>query len=304
MKRYFLMIISVVLILLHNFCFAEEINWEGKKANIYLKPEDSHPNGINMEIGTASFWFEVGANVSGESGETVSYQWYESKTGKIEDIVAIPNETKEIFVPEQEIGTKYYCVGVITRLGNESTIEYTKLLEATFTPKVIDKIWITNVVEPSVGEEPSMSASPYTDYELNNYYGYEINSVKWIPNDSTFKEGVEYRVDINLEFWDNVKCADKLDVKINSADAEFIKNESSSEAVISYTFDKLEIQENEKDTPNKETEESGETNLEIENIVIESNNEDEKLDMSAIVLSTMFVIVLIFALLSMKRKNK
>lgn len=296
--------ISFLLIVLFCFilpCFVCAADLESLKANIYLRPEDTHPDGINIEVGTASFWLEVGASVSGDSGETVSYQWYESKTGSMDDIVAIDNETKSIFIPEQKIGTTYYCVGVITTLGDESVTEYTKLLEATFTPKVIDKIWITEVKEPRAGEVADYNASQYTDYELNNYYGYEITSVKWYPDDKVFKEGVEYRVDIQIEFWDNVKLTDKIDVKINEMKADFKKDEASDTAIVSYTFNKLE-KNDEKINEISGEKKSGENFISNENLVDEKS-EDGKLDLSSVILSTICVVVIIFALIVIVKKK-
>lgn len=307
MKRFFVLFILLNCFIMLGVVYATDINIEDVKANIYLKPEDTHPNGVNMEIGTASFWFEVGAEVSGDSGESVFYQWYESKTGNMDDIVAVESENREIFIPEQKIGTTYYCVGVTTKLENESTTEYTKLLEATFTPKMIDKIWITNVNEPSIGNQPSMSAEQYTDYDLNDYYGYEITSVKWTPNDDTFKEGVEYKVDINIEFWENVKFSDKVDAKINGMEAEFIQAETQDSATVSYTFKSLENNNDENNDEQENQEEntkdnSGENNLNNKT-VDESSVESEKLDMSSVILSAFFVVIIVFALMTMMKKK-
>lgn len=307
MKRDFVLLLVLMCFVLPCCVCATEVNLEELKAEIYLKPEDAHPNGVNMEIGTASFWFEVGAEVSGESGETVSYQWYESKTGSMDDIVAIENENRAVFIPEQRIGTTYYCVGVTTKLGNESIVEYTKLLEATFTPKMIDKIWITDVKEPEIGKQPSISAEQYTDYELNNYYGYEITSVSWAPADEAFKEGVEYRVDVAIEFWDNVKLTDEVDVKINNMKADLFLDDAQDSATVSYSFEKLA-----KDNVGIiEDEQSGEVeivsgeNASINEIVDDESTKvnEEKLDLSAIILSTVCVIVVVFALLVLMRKK-
>ena len=305
MKRFFILLVIIICFGMTGIVCAANINIEDVKANIYLKPEDTHPNGVNMEIGTASFWFEVGAEVSGDSGESIAYQWYESKTGNIDDITAIKNENKEIFVPEQKLGTTYYCVGVTTKLEEESTTEYTKLLEVTFTPKMIDKVWITNVIEPSIGEQPSMSAEQYTDYELNNYYGYEITSVKWTPNDEIFEEGVEYTVNIDIEFWENVKLTDKVDTKINNLDAKFVKNNTQDGATVSYTLKSLEkntdeennVISNEAQMENK----SGENNL-SDISTDDKSVEAEKLDISSIVLATIFVVIIVFSLMTAKKK--
>ena len=297
MKRTFILLLILLCFILPSLSYASIDNL---KANIYLKPEDLHPNGVNMEIGTASFWFEVGASISGDSGESISYQWYESKTGNMDDIVAIKNENREIFIPDQKIGTTYYCVGVTTKLGDESTVEYTKLLEATFTPKIIDKIWITGISEPNIGSKSSASANQYTDYELNNYYGYEITSVSWIPNDKNFKENVEYRVDVGIELWDNVELADKVDVKINDMVANFTYNEGNNNAIVSYTFDKLSMQKEESGEQGEE-QISGDNNF--ENIVDEKSNNEEKLDISAIILCTVCITVLIFGLMIGIRKK-
>lgn len=304
MKRFFVLSLILICLLLPCVCFATDVNIEDIKANIYLKPEDTHPNGVNMEIGTASFWFEVGAEVSGDSGESITYQWYESETGNMDDVVAVKNENREIFIPEQKIGTTYYCVGVTTSLEDKSTTEYTKLLEVTFTPKMIDKIWITNVSEPNIGEQPSMSAEQYTDYDLNDYYGYEIKSVKWTPDDETFKEGVEYKVDINIEFWKNVKFTNEVEAKINNLDAEYILNENQDGATISYTFKSLEKNDEEKnfEDNNEVAKVSGDENL-SDKVNDDNSVEDEKLDMSSIILATVFVVIIVFSLMTIVKKK-
>lgn len=300
MKRNLVFLLIICCVFMTGIVFAtdgglDEMNkspdtpkLEDLKAEIYLKPEDSHPNGVNMEVGTASFWFEVGARVSGDFGETVSYQWYESKTGNMDDLLLLSGETKSIFIPEQVIGTTYYCAGVITSLGSESIVEYTKLLEATFTPKMIDKIWITEVKEPIIGERPNEMASQYTDYELNNYYGYEITSVKWTPSDDVFKENVKYTVDVEIEFWDNVEFTEKVDVKINNMEATLKKNADGETAVVSYTFEKPS-----KNTSSGDYVQSGDEEIEYGNSEYAT---DEKLDLSVIILSTICAIIVVFAL--------
>lgn len=270
------------------------------KAEIYLKPEDAHPNGINMEIGTASFWLEVGAKVSGESGAIVSYKWYESKDGTMENIKEIEGETKPIFVPEQKIGTTYYCAGVVTTANGKSNTEYTKLLEATFTPKLIDKIWIIGVKEPRIGEKAETTAEQYTDYELNSYYGYEITSVSWSPDVTEFREGQAYTVNIDIEYWDNVEFTEKLDVKVNEKDAEFEENPDGNGATISYTFEAIEkLIEIEK----KDEDKNANSGEELNNNNTQTQNENnEKAEITTIILVTIFVTLIIFSVFTLKRK--
>lgn len=301
MKKIMILILALLCLNISCLVYATDVNLNDVKAKITLRPEDIHPDGINMEVGTASFWFEVNATVSGESGETISYQWYESKTGKEEDIKPIKNETNSIFVPDQEIGTTYYCVGVTTTLGDEFVTEYTKLLEATFTPKIIDKVWITNVKEPAVGEKPSNLAMQYTDYELNNYYGYEITSVKWTPEDKVFKEDVAYTIEVEIEYWDNVEFANDVDAKINEMEAKFKPNTLGESALVSYTFEKLTT---EKQDENSKID-SGELIDDImQNEEIEyAPSDDDKLDLSAIILCTIFAVLMVFALIVILNKR-
>ena len=275
---------------------------EEKKAEIYLRPEDAHPNGVNIEIGTASFWLEVGARISGDSGETVSYQWYESKDGTMENIVKVEGETKPIFIPEQKIGTTYYCVGVITTVNGKSTTEFTKLLEATFTPKMIDKIWIVGVKTPVSGETIEASAQQYTDYDLNDYFGYEITSVNWTPDDELFKVGQAYTVNISIEYWDNIEFTSELDVRVNDNEATIEELSDGKSAIISYTFE--EIKEDFEEPSGEE--EKDDNDFKVDNEVYESKNEnaeETKVEVSTVILVTVFVIIVIFSLMLLIKRN-
>lgn len=243
MKKFFTFIL-ILLILTINVVLAteselEEPSGEMLKATIYERPEDMHPNGVNIEIGTASYWLEVKAGVSGENDAKVTYQWYESEDDNIENITPVVGETKEVFIPEQTLGTKYYCVGVTTTSNGESYTEYTKLLEATFTKKLISEIMIVGVAEPVSGEKVQKVAKAYTTYDLNDYFGYDIKKVSWFPEDDVFEVGKEYSVNIDIEYWDNVEFDEKLYVTVNGYEANFVDADNGT-GQVSYTFEKLE----------------------------------------------------------------
>ncbi len=308
MRKNFLLLVITFVMILPVLVFAtgsnegssnesEKINnkesgeIEEVKAEIVTRPEDLHPDGVNMEVGTASYWLEVEAKVSGDVDATISYQWYESKDGTIENITPIEGETKSVFIPEQKLGTTYYCVGVTTTYNGKSTTEYTKLLEATFTTKVIDIIWITDVVKPVSGERMEEKASPYVaEYDLNSHYGYDIEQVSWTPDDKFFEDGKEYTINISIKMWNDVELADDLDVRVNNQEAKFEKTGQDT-AVISYTFDKVGT---ESDITN-----SGEkTNIEYKETV-----EKDSLSMSAIILTTICIIVIIFAIIVITKRQ-
>lgn len=243
MKKFFTFIL-ILLILTINVVLAteselEEPSGEMLKATIYERPEDMHPNGVNIEIGTASYWLEVKAGVSGETDAKVTYQWYESEDDNIENITPVVGETKEVFIPEQTLGTKYYCVGVTTTSNGASYTEYTKLLEATFTKKLISEIMIVGVAEPVSGEKVQKVAKAYTTYDLNDYFGYDIKKVSWFPEDDVFEVGKEYSVNIDIEYWDNVEFDEKLYVTVNGYEANFVDADNGT-GQVSYTFEKLE----------------------------------------------------------------
>ncbi len=274
---------------------------ENIKATITLRPEDNHPNGINMEVGTASYWLQVEASYSGEEDAVISYQWYESKDGSMDSIVPVPNETNSVFIPEQKIGTTYYCVGVMTTAKGKTNIEYTKLLEATFTPKIIDKIWIIGVNEPVPDEEISNEAEPDTDDELNKYYGYDIIGVSWTPDDKVFRKGVKYTANIDIEYWEDTEFVDKLEVKVNNQNAKLEKTGDTT-ARISYTF---ETTGNEHNAGENSNEHNASGDIENNNNSEMENNspQDESISMPAIILTTICIVLIIFALFVIIKKN-
>lgn len=240
MKKFFIFICTILIFMVNSVLAIEndanEQSGEIVKATIYERPEDMHPNGVNIEIGTASYWLEVKAGVSGDA--SVTYQWYESEDDNIANINPIEGETKEIFIPEQTLGTKYYCVGVTTIANGKSFTEYTKLLEATFTKKLISEIMIVGVAEPVSGEKPQKSATPYTTYDLNDYYGYDIKKVSWFPEDNVFEAGKEYSVNIDIEYWDNVEFDEELYVTVNGKEARVV-DAGNGMGQVSFTFEKL-----------------------------------------------------------------
>lgn len=300
--RKFFMFICVLLVLTMNVALAtendiEEPSGEILKATIYERPEDMHPNGVNIEIGTASYWLEVKAGFSGDVEANVSYQWYESEDDNIENIKPIEGETKEIFIPEQVLGTKYYCVGVTTTANGKSFTEYTKLLEATFTKKLISEIMIVGVIEPVSGEKPQKSAAPYTTYDLNDYYGYDVKKVSWFPEDDVFEVGKEYSVNIDIEYWDNVEFDEELYVTVNGKEARFVDADNGT-GQVSFTFEKLEEEKKYTDVFQEkgEAESSGEK---FENTQVEV--------VDGATLAIMFAVAFIFAfilvsILTKKRK--
>ncbi len=299
MKRFFTLI-CILVILTMNVAFATEADLkepsgEQIKATIYERPEDMHPNGVNIEIGTASYWLEVKAGVSGDTDAKVTYQWYESKDDNIENIIPVVGETKEVFIPEQTLGTKYYCVGVTTTANGQSFTEYTKLLEATFTKKLISEIMIVGVVEPVSGEKPQKSASAYTTYDLNDYFGYDIKKVSWFPEDDVFEVGKEYSVNIDIEYWDNVEFDEELYVTVNGYEANFV-DADNGKGQISYTFAKLE---EEQKSVEVFAENSGDK-------VQENKTEIENETVSGSTLLVMFVVAfcIAFAIISVIMKKK
>lgn len=299
MKK-FLLLFCINLLLITNVAFATDLmptenSGEQVKATIYERPEDMHPNGVNMEIGTASYWLEVRAGVSGESDAKVTYQWYESEDDNIENIKPIAGETKEVFIPEQTLGTKYYCVGVTTTASGESFVEYTKLLEATFTKKIISEIIIVGVVEPVSGEKVQKLASPFTNYDLNDYYGYDIKKVSWFPEDDVFELGKEYSVNIDIEYWDNIEFDDDLFVTVNNKEAKFVDAENGT-GQVSFTFEKLEEEQKNVDILPKE---SGEKNGDIVETL-----EDETVDGNTLAIMFVIAFVVAFIIVSIVTKRR
>lgn len=235
----------IVMMLLVLPCFVFGASGEESLIDIYMRPEDEHPDGVNMEIGVASFWFMVGAKSNDPSGE-ISYQWYVSDTLDENKITPIPDAVTPVLVPAQEIGTKYYCVAVTVKTVEKTETEITKLLEATFVPKVIDKIDIVNVVEPEEGAKPSISADPYTDFDLYDYFGYDIVDVSWQPEDESFKADKDYTINITIEYWENVQISGDTIATINGEEAK-LTSIGDNRAIVSYKFEKDEPIE---DVPN------------------------------------------------------
>lgn len=300
MKKFFTVIL-ILLILTINVVLAteselEEPSGEMLKATIYERPEDMHPNGVNIEIGTASYWLEVKAGVSGETDAKVTYQWYESEDDNIENITPVVGETKEVFIPEQTLGTKYYCVGVTTTSNGESYTEYTKLLEATFTKKLISEIMIVGVAEPVSGEKVQKVAKAYTTYDLNDYFGYDIKKVSWFPEDDVFEVGKEYSVNIDIEYWDNVEFDEELYVTVNGYEANFVDADNGM-GQVSYTFEKLEEEQKSVEVPDSN---SGD-------VVQKTQTEIESEAISGSTLLVMFImafcIAFVFVSMIMKKKK-
>lgn len=299
MKKLFVYICILLMLTINTVLATEndkiEKSGEMLKATIYERPEDMHPNGVNIEIGTASYWLEVKAGVSGEVDAKVTYQWYESEDENIENIKPVVGETKEVFIPEQTLGTKYYCVGVTTTSNGQSFTEYTKLLEATFTKKLISEIMIVGITEPVSGEKPQKLASAYTTYDLNDYFGYDIEKVSWFPEDDIFEVGKEYSVNIDIKYWDNVEFDEELYVTVNGYEANFVDADNGM-GQVSYTFKKLE-------------EEPKNMEVSLENsgdVVKENKTEIENETVSGSTLLIMFVIafVLSFIIVSIITKKR
>lgn len=299
MKKIFT-IILILLISTMNVALAteselKEPSGEQVKATIYERPEDMHPNGVNMEIGIASYWLEVKAGVPEETDAKVTYQWYESEDDNIENITPVVGETKEVFIPEQTLGTKYYCVGVTTTSNGQSFTEYTKLIEATFTKKLISEIMIVGVIEPVSGEKIQKVAKAYTTYDLNDYFGYDIKKVSWFPEDDVFEVGKEYSVNIDIEYWDNVEFDEELYVTVNGYEANFVDADNGM-GQVSYTFEKLEEEPKNVEVFDKN---SGD-------VVQKTQTEIESETISGSTLLVMFIVAfcIAFVIVSMIMKNK
>ena len=104
----------------------------------------TQPKGGSYYVGD-SVTLSVKASVT--DGGTLSYQWYKTTVNDISTIKAIYKEsdasygTKASFVPEQTVGTTYYCVMVtntVTKNGKKATsFVYSNLVAVTFSEKIV-----------------------------------------------------------------------------------------------------------------------------------------------------------------------
>ena len=76
----------------------------------------------------------VTAEVS--DGGSLSYQWYASDTASKTDMVKIEGADQPTYLPPQEVGEKYYCVGVKNTLGDRMSDQLlSDLVKVSFSPK-------------------------------------------------------------------------------------------------------------------------------------------------------------------------
>lgn len=94
----------------------------------------AHPVATDAAIGDGVL-LRVTAEVS--DGGTMSYQWYVSDTASKNDMVKIEGAVQPTYAPPQEVGEKYYCVGVKNTLGDRTGDQLlSDLVKVSFAPKV------------------------------------------------------------------------------------------------------------------------------------------------------------------------
>ncbi|MBO2526608.1 MAG: hypothetical protein CW335_00285 [Clostridiales bacterium] len=201
------------------------------------------PTGTDQQIGTPyMLWIDA---VSPDGG-TLSYQWYQTTVNDISTIKAIIDyddlyaSQEASYVPDPEIGTTYYCCMVTNTLSDgTSDFIYSDLVAVTFRAKEFNLFALKDLTPPAVGEKPDTTVTRVTD-DPNNFYGYDVLSVSWSPNDATFRAGVAYTVKIRCRVWENAAPRSDYFGTINGADAVMPSDfDADGEITVSYTYPEL-----------------------------------------------------------------
>lgn len=125
--------------------------------------------------GKAGETFSLEASVTPFSGTTCKYIWYESGTGKLQDIKAVTdNDTADRLALDLKLGegTYYYCIGVFAEKNGITAASYSSMIKVTVegqdTPgpeKITPEPEETPTAKPSPTPEESPVTTPETETE-------------------------------------------------------------------------------------------------------------------------------------------
>ncbi|MBO4423436.1 MAG: hypothetical protein J5879_08345 [Clostridia bacterium] len=100
------------------------------KVNAAAPTVELEPLNMTVMIGSD---VKLTATASTTDGGTLSYQWYECPDNDIASAKPIDGATESIYVPEQTVGVRYYCVGVTNELyGDSNGPVYSKIAAIEF----------------------------------------------------------------------------------------------------------------------------------------------------------------------------
>jgi len=153
-------------------------------------------------------------------GEQLSYIWYETHTGELQDIraISIEPEFSDFWICDTgSSGTRYYVCGVQTSAGG---MAYSSVIPVTVTGrpfepqlpaatvKNITEIAVTDIDAPETGKSPDYAATiggtgysfqkTNTESSLNGISWYDITAGGFIPVNGKFSAGHEYQVYVEL----------------------------------------------------------------------------------------------------------
>jgi len=217
------------------YCQIEDGNYsvQSDKATItvmgnQLPPQISVPAKVSAHVGEA---VELRCIAAAPGNEQLTYIWYETHTGKLQDIKAISPDAEysDFFMCDTgSQGTRYYVCSVQTSTGGmaySSVIPVTvigrpiesKVPESTTEslPEVSDgksciitSAAVTGIEEPKTGELPDyiafVSGEGYEFLETNDDYSfcgitwYDLTQGRYVPIATKFVAGHEYEICIDL----------------------------------------------------------------------------------------------------------
>lgn len=179
-----------------------------------MPPQISVPAKVSARIGEI---VDLRCIATAPGNEQLTYIWYETHTGKLQDIIAMPGESEYsdyITCDTSAQGIRYYACCVQTSAGGMaySSVIPVSVTGRPFEPqpaqKDISSVAITDIEAPETGKSPDCFATvggEGYDFQKTNTvdsFGgiswYDVTEGRYIPLASEFVAGHEYQVYIEL----------------------------------------------------------------------------------------------------------
>ena len=142
-------------------------------------PKTAVPAGMEVEQGSS---LDLYCDATAPNNETLSYLWYETSTGKLQDIVAINRGAEDkdtLSCDTSAVGTRYYVCMVTTSSGGSA---YTSVIPVTVIPKMAEStipVLFTADSIPEPGHTMTVDIEKMTDYDSAIWNAFLERQVKY-----------------------------------------------------------------------------------------------------------------------------